>query len=147
MHSLDIQKDWSHSVWFDKLYYFITWCIRLSHFEEGVNPKFCGCLNSLPGQSMWDLWGTMWNQDMFFSESFSFPLSISFHWCSIFTLVSSGGWKMCLLAARVQQTHSLTHTNNNKKSDKARHSHKLTTWVGKPLQVQGHGSGCSVQMV
>jgi hypothetical protein len=31
------------------------------------------------GQSMWDLWGTKWNWDRFFSEFFVFPQSVSFH--------------------------------------------------------------------
>jgi hypothetical protein len=35
------------------------------------------------GQSMWDLWWTKWHWDRFFSEYFSFPLSISFQQCSI----------------------------------------------------------------
>ena len=38
---------------------------------------------SILGQSMWDLWWTKWHRDRFFSEYFGFPLSISFHWCSI----------------------------------------------------------------
>ena len=33
--------------------------------------------------SMWDLWWTKWHWDRFFSEYFGFPLSISFHRCSI----------------------------------------------------------------
>jgi hypothetical protein len=32
---------------------------------------------------MWDLWWTNWYWDRFFSEYFGFPLSISFHLCSI----------------------------------------------------------------
>jgi hypothetical protein len=39
---------------------------------------------------------------------FRFPLSISFHRCSIFTHISSGGWTMGLLAASVPQRHTLT---------------------------------------
>jgi hypothetical protein len=35
------------------------------------------------GQSMWDLWRTNWHLDRFFPEYFGFPLSISFHRCSI----------------------------------------------------------------
>jgi hypothetical protein len=34
-------------------------------------------------QSMWDLWWTKWHCDRFFPEYFGFPLSISFHRCSI----------------------------------------------------------------
>jgi hypothetical protein len=32
---------------------------------------------------MWDLWWTKWHWDRFFPEHFGFPLSISFHRCSI----------------------------------------------------------------
>jgi hypothetical protein len=32
---------------------------------------------------MWDLWWTKWHWDRFFSEYFGFPLSVSFHRCSI----------------------------------------------------------------
>jgi hypothetical protein len=32
---------------------------------------------------MWDLWWTNWHWDRFFSEYFGFPLSVSFHQCSI----------------------------------------------------------------
>jgi hypothetical protein len=32
---------------------------------------------------MWDLWWTEWNCDRFFPEYFGFPLSISFHRCSV----------------------------------------------------------------
>jgi hypothetical protein len=36
---------------------------------------------------------------LFFSESFGFPMSVSFHRCSIFTHVSSGKWTKGPLAA------------------------------------------------
>jgi hypothetical protein len=32
---------------------------------------------------MWDLWWTKWHCDRFFPKYFSFPLSVSFHRCSI----------------------------------------------------------------
>jgi hypothetical protein len=32
---------------------------------------------------MWDLWWTKWHRNRFFSEYFGFPMSISFHRCSI----------------------------------------------------------------
>jgi hypothetical protein len=38
---------------------------------------------SIPGQSMWGLWWTKWHWDRFFPEFFGFPLSNSFHRCSI----------------------------------------------------------------
>jgi hypothetical protein len=34
-------------------------------------------------QSMWDLWWTKWHWDRFFPEYVCFPLSMSFHRCSI----------------------------------------------------------------
>jgi hypothetical protein len=37
----------------------------------------------IPGQSMWDLWWTKRHWDRFLPEYFGFPLSISFHRCSI----------------------------------------------------------------
>jgi hypothetical protein len=43
-----------------------------------------------------------------FFELFCFPPWISFHCCSAFTYVSSGGWTMDPLAAAVPQRHSLT---------------------------------------
>jgi hypothetical protein len=44
----------------------------------------------------------------FFSEYFRFPLSVSFHRCSIFTHISPGGCTMGPLAAAVPQRHGLT---------------------------------------
>jgi hypothetical protein len=32
---------------------------------------------------MWDLWWRKWHWDRFFPEYFGFPLSVSFHRCSI----------------------------------------------------------------
>jgi hypothetical protein len=32
---------------------------------------------------MWDLWWTKWHWDRFFPKYFGFPLSVSFHRCSI----------------------------------------------------------------
>jgi hypothetical protein len=32
---------------------------------------------------VWDLWWTKWHWDRFFPEFFGFPLSVSFHRCSI----------------------------------------------------------------
>jgi hypothetical protein len=39
--------------------------------------------NSIPGQSMWDLWWAKWHWDRFIPEYFGFRLSISSHRCSI----------------------------------------------------------------
>jgi hypothetical protein len=59
-----------------------------------------GCsLKYYPGNSVRDLLWTKWHWDRFFSESFGFPLSLSFYRCSIFTHVSSGGWTMDPLEA------------------------------------------------
>ena len=38
---------------------------------------------SIPGRSMSDLWWKKWHWDKFIPEYFGFPLSISFHRCSI----------------------------------------------------------------
>jgi hypothetical protein len=58
---------------------------------------------------MWDLCWIKWYWDRFFSEPFSFPLSVSFHRCSIFTHVSSGGWTKGPLEAQfpVPQRHCI----------------------------------------
>lgn len=37
----------------------------------------------MSGQFMWDLWRTKWRRDTCYCECFSFPLSISFHHCSV----------------------------------------------------------------
>jgi hypothetical protein len=47
------------------------------------NTRGRGDTGSIPGQSMWDLWWTKRHWDRFFPEYFGFPLSISFHRCSI----------------------------------------------------------------
>jgi hypothetical protein len=49
-----------------------------------------------------------------FSESFSFPLLISLHRCSIFTHVSSEGWTMSPLAAHFHRDTVPPHRNNKK---------------------------------
>jgi hypothetical protein len=36
-----------------------------------------------PTAELWDLWWTKWHWDRFFPDYFGFPLSISFHRCSI----------------------------------------------------------------
>ena len=41
----------------------------------------------IPGQSMWNLWRTMWQADRLFSEHSGFPLSLSSHQCSILTFI------------------------------------------------------------
>ena len=38
----------------------------------------------IPGQSSWGLWWTQWWWDRFFSDYFSFPVSLSFQQCSIY---------------------------------------------------------------
>jgi hypothetical protein len=47
--------------------------------------EITGQEKKIPGQPMWDLWWTKWQWDRFFPEYFGFPLSISFHRCSIKT--------------------------------------------------------------
>jgi hypothetical protein len=55
---------------------------------------------------MWDLWWTKWYWERFLSEFFGFPLTVAFHYYSIFTHVSSGGWTMGPLMAAIPQKHS-----------------------------------------
>jgi hypothetical protein len=55
----------------------VPWLRRLA---AGLPPRRPG---SIPGQSIWDLWWTKWHWHRFFPEYFGFPLSVSFHRCSI----------------------------------------------------------------
>jgi len=48
-----------------------------------------GNLDSIPGQSVWDLWGTKCHWDRFMFKYFDFSLSVSFHHCSLLTFLSS----------------------------------------------------------
>jgi hypothetical protein len=61
---------------------------------------------------MWDLWWTKWHWERVFSESFGFPLSISFHRCSILTRVSPGGWTRGLLGAQFHRDIVSLHRNS-----------------------------------
>jgi hypothetical protein len=61
---------------------------------------------SRPDHTMWDLWWTKWHWDRFYSESFGFPLSVSFHRCSIFIRISSGGWTNGPLETAVPHRHT-----------------------------------------
>jgi hypothetical protein len=68
--------------------HFITLTRNLSwrpcHSSGGKSPtSHRGGPGSIPGQSMWDLWWTKWHWDRFLPEYFGFPLSLSFHRCSI----------------------------------------------------------------
>ena len=61
--------------------------------------SYCGGPHSIPGQPTWDLWYTKWYSDRFFSEYFSFPLSVSLHRCSIIIIIIiiflSWSWATC----------------------------------------------------
>jgi hypothetical protein len=80
---------------------------------QGVIRRFLnrGGPGSRPERSLWDLWWTKWHWDRFFSESFGFPLSVSFHRCSMFTHVSSGGWTKGPLAAQFSRDIVSPHRN------------------------------------
>jgi hypothetical protein len=52
-------------------------------------------------QSMWDLLGTKWHWDGFFSEFFGFSPSVSFHHYSVLTHVLSMGCTVDLLPTAV----------------------------------------------
>jgi hypothetical protein len=56
--------------------------------------------------------GTMWLRDMFSSQSFCFPLSLSFHCCSVFIHVSSGGWTTGPLAVAAMETQTQAIATN-----------------------------------
>jgi hypothetical protein len=56
---------------------------RSARAQERCYFFHCGSPVSIQDQSMWDLWRTKWHWDRFFTEYFGFPLSISFHQCSI----------------------------------------------------------------
>jgi hypothetical protein len=66
-------------------FFFVRFVLgRPCNGSDGYSPaSHRGGPGSIPGQSMWDLWWTKWHWDRFFSEYFGFPLSISFHRCSI----------------------------------------------------------------
>ena len=54
------------------------------HVLGGQSPAYHrGGMGSIPDQSMWDLWWTECHWDGFLCQYFSFPLSVSFHQCSI----------------------------------------------------------------
>jgi hypothetical protein len=56
-------------------------CFRSPKEIQGTSHR--GGPGSILDQSMWDLWWTKWHWDRFFPELFGFPLSISFHRCSV----------------------------------------------------------------
>jgi hypothetical protein len=57
---------------------------RPYHGSCGQSPaSHRGGPGSIQGQSTWDLWWTKWCCNRFFPEHFGFPMSISFHRCSI----------------------------------------------------------------
>jgi hypothetical protein len=92
----------------------LTFLFEESRLITGYSPaSHSGSPSSLPGQTMCDLWWTKWRWDRSFSKSFGFPLSVSFHRCSIFTHISSGGWTKGPLEAQFHRDIVLPHPNNN----------------------------------
>jgi hypothetical protein len=89
-----------------------------------INSRNASCLNKAlvfnttwshrggPGsrlcQSMWDLWWKKWHWDRIFSESFGFPLSVSFHRGCPYR-ISSRGLTIVPLVAAVQRLLSTKH--------------------------------------
>jgi hypothetical protein len=68
--------------------YVLKYLKRISFWSKHVVFKriIKGCVwrkKKIPGRSILDLWWTKWHWDRFFPEYFGFPLSISFHRCSI----------------------------------------------------------------
>jgi hypothetical protein len=64
-----------------------VYCAVRTESLNTIQTSHSGSSNSMPGQSMWDLWWTKWHWDRFLSEYFSFPLSVSFHHCSILIFI------------------------------------------------------------
>jgi hypothetical protein len=62
-----------------------------------------GGLGSIPGQSIWDLWFTKWRWDRFFPECSCFPLSFSFHRCSI---TRKNGKKLIIIIIFITGLHN-----------------------------------------
>jgi hypothetical protein len=60
-----------------------TTMFNIGTLRVGLVINTCVGPGSIPGKSMWDLWWIKWHWDRFFPECFGFPLSISFHRCSI----------------------------------------------------------------
>jgi hypothetical protein len=54
-----------------------------SKFPDPRQHKAENPYSSIPGQYVWDFWSTEWHRDRFFSQYFSFPLSVPFHHYSI----------------------------------------------------------------
>jgi hypothetical protein len=90
--------------------HFIDWIslstvsIRHIRGEPWLRPaSHRGGLGSLPGQCMWELWWTKWHWDRFFSEIFSFRLSISFYCGSPCSYITWGMNNRPVLVAAVQR--------------------------------------------
>jgi hypothetical protein len=61
---------------------------RPRHGTNGYSPdSHCGDSGLIPGQCMWGSYWTKWHWGRVFSEYFAFPLSVSFHKCSIFIFI------------------------------------------------------------
>jgi hypothetical protein len=87
---------------------------------------------------MWDLWWTVWHWDRFFSESFGFPLSISFHRYSII-IHSSRVRIMDPLAPQFHRnTVSARHNNKKYKSPNVLKTVKCTRirWTGNVVRTR-----------
>jgi hypothetical protein len=96
------RKMWEHVIW-------NALSIRLrlsslSYYSKLVTPRRPGFA---PGQSMWDLWWTKWHWDMFFSEFFGIPLTISFQP----TIIFSWGWTIGTLKVAVQRYIDMNNNN------------------------------------
>jgi hypothetical protein len=78
---------WKHNTWpTDALLlnmFLITIQSLWTSSQDCIVRKTTHNKSASSGEFMWDLWWTNWHWDMFFSEYFGFPLSISFHRCSI----------------------------------------------------------------
>lgn len=75
-----------------------------------------GGWSSGPRQSMCNLWFTMRYRSSLYYESCGYSLSMSFHRCSIFTHLSSGGWTRGPSAVAVARRLGLTLSQPQKKN-------------------------------
>jgi hypothetical protein len=74
-----------------------------------------GGLGSFSGHSTWNLWWTKWHWDRFFSEFFSFPLSVYHSTVDHHTHISRGARTTGTLMGTVQRhsPHPIVIDNNN----------------------------------
>jgi hypothetical protein len=69
------------------LHDFIWRLCSMQLFISVLRSSNCRGQESIPGQSMWDLWSTKWHWGKFFSKNLSSPSHLSLHQCSILSFI------------------------------------------------------------